>query len=249
MAYRILSPVNSFVQFDANDDANSCSFPPIPQCLPVYHDSDVAFQFAVAADTQEEADQLCANADGPYDLLTIGLTSNCIDFDILLPKPERFRMDETHVLFNFKAGFVNFQTVYNPMDCFRVLVTVAGSPFCSNCFYRIPDICYTTALEYSNNDNFAGFNYCSGGTSGDSGPTVNECDEQIVNFSNQANLVIPYTTSLQDRFGQFPTVQVWIYDTNGELVDMGIRAALDSFPPTEIRIDFGGSASGYVVIK
>jgi hypothetical protein len=50
-------------------------------------------------------------------------------------------------------------------------------------------------------------------------------------------------------YGDFPTVQVWIYDGTGQLLNMAITAAFDTYPPTMINLDFGGVASGIVVIR
>jgi hypothetical protein len=70
-----------------------------------------------------------------------------------------------------------------------------------------------------------------------------------VTFVSVATLSIPYTALLSDKYGEFPTVQVWIYDGTGQLINMGITAAFDTYPPNMINLDFGGPASGIVVIR
>lgn len=245
MSYRLYSPENSFVQFSETGEIASCGFAPLTLCLPVYYEDDVAFQVIVEGDTEEETDLLC----GAYGIKpTFGLTSNGQDFDLEFNLfPEVFRMDSKHLLYQWPHGFPGFQYSYNIGDCFSVLIELNELLFSSNCFYRTGGICWTTKLEYTNNDNFAGFNYCSGGTIPSPGGI--DCQQEFHTFNNIPILNIPYTASLKAKYGNVPSVQVWIRDVNGELVDMGIRVALDDYPPTELRFDFGGNASGVIRIS
>ena len=71
----------------------------------------------------------------------------------------------------------------------------------------------------------------------------------MVPFTSVATLDIPYTSDMQLKYGDVPTVQTWIYDGLGRLVFMGISASFDANPVTLISLDFGGIASGIVVIK
>lgn len=248
MAVTIISPRFSFVQFSESDNVQSCQFNDINLCLPVYEASDVAFQFILQTDTEEEADALC---DLQNDKITIGITDDC-DNDLLLTflgKPERYRISERQVLYLWE-NLTDFETVINEGECFLVKIIVdLGAydqyEFCSNCFQRIGDACHTSVIEFGNDENSFGYNYCfSGGEESEI-----SCEPTFVQFTNKANLIIPYTTSLQNKYGTMPTVQVWIYDVNGELVDMGIRASFDTYPPTQLRFDFGGSASGVIKIS
>ncbi len=162
MAYRFISPVNSFVQFEETGVILSCGFRPMTMCLPVFYDDDIAYQFIVEADTEEEIDLLC----GVLEALVprVGATSDCSSFDIEFDcVPDTFRIDDTHVLMQWPYGFPDFTLVYNDGDCFRIMIELGDQSFCSNCFYRVAAVCWTTRLEYSNDDNFAGFNYCANG--------------------------------------------------------------------------------------
>jgi hypothetical protein len=249
MAIRIKSPVNSFVQFDEVDEVRSCEIGPFSLCLPVFSDNDVNFQFILQTDTEGEADALC---DLHNALITIGIAEDCsqeriLDFE---EKPERFRIGTTSVLYNWQNGLPGFATVIAVAQCFIVKITIQGIytvyDFCSGCFQRIGDTCHTSVIEYGNEDNAFGFDYC-GGSAIDEETSV--CDPLFVQFTNQANIVIPYTTQLQNKYGAVPDVQVWIYDdVTGDLVDMGVRASFDGFPPTNIKVDFGGFASGVIKI-
>lgn len=246
MAYRILSPANSFVQFGESNLIQSCNYADITLCLPVYEEDDVYFQFIVAADSAEEADALC---DLENSMVVVGLASNCAGALIktFTEKPDRFRISESQVLYNWSHGLPGFSVVINVGDCFVIKVTIDESvDACSNCFNRIAGDCHTSVIEYGNEDNFAGFNYCNSEAVDDGSET---CDPTFVSFTNQSTLVIPYTASMQAKYGTVPTIKTWIYDTNGELVNMSVRQAFDTYPPTELRIDNGGPATGIVKIS
>lgn len=248
MAIRIKAPANSFIQFDEPDLIQSCQVALFTLCLPVLEDNDINFQFILDTDTEAEADSLC---DLTNSLLEIGVADNC-DSDRLLTftdKADRYRIGTKQVLYNWSHGLTNFGSVINKGSCFIIKITVQGPyslfDFCSNCLQRISESCHTSVVEYGNDDNAFGFDYC-GGTPVDNG--VDECDPTIIQFTNQPNIAIPYTALLQAKYGSTPTVQVWIYD-GSELVDMGIRVSFDAFPPTLIKADFGGLSSGIIKLS
>lgn len=245
MAYSILSPRNSFVQFAESSVVTSCNFPDIALCLPVFDDDDVYFQFVIQATTEQEADALC---DLTNELVSIGITKSCDDpnVKIFTQKPDRYRISTLQVLYNWSYGFPGFKEVINVADCFNVRVTLDDVDFCSNCFQRIGDDCHTSVLQYGNDENAYGFNYCnSEGIDTETGV----CDPTFVTFTNQATLNIPYTAGLQAKYGLAPTIKAWLYDESGELVNMSIRQAFNTYPPTELRFDFGGPASGVIKIS
>lgn len=248
MARRIISPTNSFVQFNnGNDVAESCNFRNIPFCLPVFLEDDISFQFVVENDTTTEADALCDLENGQ---ITLGIVSSC-DQDFIhefTEKPDRFRISDFQVLFNWPHGLPGIFNVVGIGDCFLIKISTVDALFdaCSNCLQRIGSDCHTSVVEYGNDENFAGFNYCnSGAVDSNSG----ECDPTFVSFTNAATLTIPYTASMQAKYGTVPTMKVWIYDGTGELVNMSVSQKLDTYPPTELRFDFGGPASGIVKIS
>lgn len=242
MPYQISTSTFSFIQFDELDTISACNWADTEMCLPVFQPSDIAFQFIVTASTEDEADALCSLDADP---LSIGTVEQCSDS--LAPfsgSLTRYRISSTQVLYYWGGGI---PTLYNYEigDCFRVGVEIFEQFFCSNCFQRIASDCHTSVIEYSGTTNQYGFSYCAG-TNEDT-ETATECDPLILEFSNQDNMVIPWTAYLQERYGDTPTVQVWIYD-GGELVAAGIRVAYDTYPPTELRMDFGGNSSGVIKI-
>jgi hypothetical protein len=250
MAISIVSPRFSFVQFAESDQVESCQFNDIHLCLPVYEPDDVHFQFILQADTEAEADALC---DLGNDLLTIGLTRSCAEENIITfaQKAERYRISTTQVLYLWAHGLTDFDTVIDRGECFLISIAVDISAyeqyeFCSNCFQRISDPCHTSVIEFGNEENSFGFNYCY--SEGEDTEEVS-CEPTFIQFINESTLVIPYTAALQAKYGVMPSVKVWMYDTNGELVNMQIRTAFDTYPPTELRFDFGGPGSGVIKIS
>lgn len=248
MSIRLRSPRFSFVQFGESNLVTSCNFADIDLCLPVFDENDVNFQFYVDTDTIAEADDL---TDLQNDLIEVGIADDCasgmlINYKTISGlKPVRFRISDRVLLYNWSHGLPNFDTVISVRDCFVIKVIVDGNEYCSNCFQRIRQDCHTSVIEYGNDDNAFDFNYCN---SGGVDPAVLPCDPTFISFTNQSTLVIPYTALLLAQYGNAPTVQVWIYDTTGELVNMGIRAAFDSYPPNELSFSFGGTASGIIKI-
>lgn len=249
MARRIISPANSFIQFNSTGDtATSCNFRDIPFCLPVFLEDDVAFQFVVENDTIEEADELC---DLTNSAIIIGIVSDCSGSVLkqFTEKPERFRISDFQVLYNWSHGLPGIFDVVNVGDCFNIKVLTTGSAFdsCSNCLQRILSDCHTSVIEYANDENFAGFNYCNSGAV-DSDSSTN-CDPTFISFTNASTLTIPYTASMIAKYGNVPTIKTWIYDGSGDLVNMSVSQKLDAYPPTQIIIDLGGNASGIVKIS
>lgn len=224
----------------------SCNFADINLCLPVYEEGDVWFQFIVQADSESEADVLC---DLENALVEILLADGCNGSTLktFTQKPDRYRISSTQVLYNWQYGLPGFAEVVSVGGCFVIKVVLQElAEACSNCLQRIASDCHTSVVEYGNDDNFAGFNYCNSGGVDES---AGDCDPTFVSFTNQSTLTIPYTAGLQAKYGDLPTLKVWIYDTNGELVNMSVRQAFDGYPPTEIRIDLGGPATGVLKIS
>lgn len=246
MAYRISSPRNSFVQFGGSGLIQSCNFANIDLCLPVYEDDDVWFQFIVTSDTEEEADALC---DLTNNLVSVSIVDGCDGdtYKTFTEKPDRYRIGPTQVLYNWQHGLPGFTSVVTVGDCFNIKATINDiNESCSNCLQRIMDPCHTSVLEYGNEDNAFGFNYCNSEGEVDAG---DPCDPTYIQFTDASTLVVPYTAALIAKYGNVPTLKVWIYDTNGELVNMNVRQAFDTYPPTELRFDFGGPATGLVKIN
>lgn len=245
MPYSISTSRFSFVQFAESDSIEACNFTAADMCLPVFADQDVWFQFYIDGTSEAEIDDLCADID----LITLGLVEACSDGFLLqfAQKPIRYRLSATRVIYLWPHGFPNFAGSLEVGECFHIKIEVADQSFCSNCFIRIGDDCHTSVVQYSNEENAFGFNYCASADGTGTGEEV-DCEPLEIPFTDQATMTIPWTAYLQERFGNTPTVQVWVLDENGELVAAGLRVALDTYPPTEIRVDFGGVSSGVVKI-
>jgi hypothetical protein len=247
MAITIVSPPKSFIQFNQAAVAAHCLWPDIvPFCLQAYENADYNFQFALQAETEEEADSICT-VDGSG--VTIGLLSIDETVDVTFTSlPQRVRISPLQVGFNWSHGLEGMIENFQIGDCFNIYVAYGETVWKSNCFTRIGDDCFTSVLEYGNEENFAGFSYCGGGSIGDEDEST-VCEPTISQFINQDTLTIPYTAMLQDKYGVMPTVQVWLYDGSGNLVNAGIEVKFDAFPPTQLLFDFGGTASGVIVIR
>ena len=250
MAVRIISPQFSFVNFNESNIIETCGWPNITEVLPIVEDDDVWFQFILETDTKSEADALCAD-EGT--MVKLGLCDNCaaansINFSDI---PERGRLDDTHVLYNWIFGFTAFSTIYSIGDCFNVRVTLNdgddSTSFCSGTTWkRMSDTCFTAVLDYYNDDNFAGFDYCGGASVASDNV---DCTPTEIAFTNQSTVDIPYTAQLLAKYGSVPSVKVWLYNPDGSLYDPGLSITLDSFPPTNIHVDLGGPASGILKIS
>lgn len=256
MGLNIISPVNSFVRFNEPPMDPLCIWGDLNFCLPVYDQEDIYFQFVIEG-TETEIDSLCTQTG---DEVTVELVETCGGPALITftDKIERIRLSPTQALYNWAHGFPNFTSVIAVGKCFLIRVTVDAAVYaypeqliaCSNCFERIGDDCYTSVIEYGNDEDAFGFKYCAGGNipSGNT-PAPIDCSPTVVQFINVATLNIPYTALLQAKYGVFPTVQVWVYDANGQLLNMGITAAFDTYPPTMIMLDLGGPGSGICVIR
>ena len=257
MAITVISPQHSFVRFGETAAAPLCIWGNINFCLPVYDQDDVYFQIVVSG-TEDEIDSLC----NPYGSeIEVSLVNTCGGASILTftEKPDRFRLSTTQVLYNWQHGLPNFTSVISVGECFHIKIVVEATPYgypdetvvkCSNCFERIAEDCYTSVVEYGNDEDGFGFKYCYGGdVDNPDNPIDLDCSPTIVTFTGVGTVAIPYTALLQAKYGVFPTVQVWVYDGTGQLINMGITAAFDTYPPTMINIDLGGISNGIVVIR
>lgn len=246
---QIISPTHSFVQFNETGIFEHCVFGSYTIPLPVVLYTDVAFQFYLSG-TSSEIDQIC----GIYgEQVRIGIVRDCDDMDFLAEftgspyndEAEIFRLSDTQILVNWAHGLPGFDSVINNEECFHIRVQIGDTKFCSNVHKRTSDSCFTSVIDYTNEENFAGFNYCSSGAANE--PEIS-CEPTIIQFTNQSTLTIPYTQSLRDSYGDVPDVQVWISDGTN-LVNMGITAVFDDYPVNTISIDFGGNATGIVRIR
>jgi hypothetical protein len=255
MGVTITAPQASFIQFSPTAKEHPI-WGTVDFKVPVYAEDDLAFQFMITADTEAEADDLMAIQE--TQLVKLGLVGNGAYSEVLIEfaeSPSRFRLNETDVLYNWEHGLPGFQGVCETGSCFRIRAEVAGEFFYSNKLERLPSDEFTTVVEYASDDNAYGFNYCASGGLDEIEPPSQVggsgavCEPTRIRFTNQEQISIPYTAQMQDYYGTIPTVQVWIYDETGELVNAGIPIKFDSYPPEVISIDLGGTASGIIIIK
>lgn len=242
MPYQILTSQFSFLQFGQTDNVTACNWDTEQICLPVFAVDDVAFQFVIQGDTEEEADALCAIDD---QVISIGTLSQCSDeITPFVDTVTRYRLSPLQVLYHWPHGITTLMD-YAVNECFRIGVEVFDQVFCSNCFIRIGDDCHTSVLEYYGSKNQFEFAYCAGELISED---ATDCDPLILQFTNQSSMEIPWTAYLQSQYGDTPSVTVWTYD-GGELVQAGQVVKYDTYPPTALLIDMGGVNSGVVVIK
>lgn len=249
MALSIQSPIHSFVTFNETGAFEHCVFGTYTVPLPVVLYTDVAFQFYLLG-TSSELDAIC----GVYgEEIRVGIVSECDDADFLTEftgapysdEAEIYRLSDTQLLVNWAHGLPGFDSVVSVGECFRIRVQIGDTKWCSNVHKRSSDSCFTSVIDYTNDENYAGFNYCSSGAVSESEIS---CEPTIIQFTNQSTLTIPYTQSMRDSYGDIPDVQAWISDGTN-LVNMGITATFDDYPVNTISFDFGGPASGIIRIR
>lgn len=250
MGITIRTPTHSFIRFNETGTFVHPIHGTVKFCLPVYDENDIAFQFVLEADTAPEA---LALLDLDNDLVVLGITdASGNPFTLQFSeKPERFKISDRQILYNWRHGLPAFDTEVAIHECFVIKIEAQmygiTYAFYSNCLERIDDADYTSVLEYGNDENAFGFNYCAADPV-DPDSAV-DCDPTVITFSNASTLTIPYTAQLQAMYGTTPSVQVWIYDGSGDLVNSGITATMDNVPPTILSFDFGGTASGVIRIS
>src|SRR5688500_6561633 len=119
MAYSILTPANSFIRFDAESFPH-CIWGTNNLCLPVYAETDIAFQFVIQADTAEEASALCTPYGSGIDM---GIVRDCDQegFDLeFADSPDRYRISDRQVLFNWPHGMPGMTGEIEVGECFFI---------------------------------------------------------------------------------------------------------------------------------
>lgn len=245
MAYRIISPRASFVQFSEQPEVH-CIYGALNFCLPVAQNNDVSFMYIIEADTEGE---IAALASGG---VTIGAVSACDDADFLVQfntGMERSRMNALQVLYT-QTNLPGVVAATQVGECFRIRVSVLGNNFCTTtCFERTADDCFTSVVRYKNDDAAFGFPCVGGAGQVDGGEAPVDCAPTVIDINNVSTLTVPYTAALKEKYGDVPTIETFIYDENGVLTKMGITEQLVGFPPTALFFDFGGPAIGKIRIS
>lgn len=242
MPYQLITSPFSFIQFSETDTVSACNWDPAQLCLPVYAQGDIAFQFIISADTEEEADILCSQVS---QVINIGTVAACNEeITPFIDTIVRYRVGPLQVLYYWPHGVTTLSD-YEVNECFRIGIEVFEQFFCSNCFIRIGDDCHTSVIEYGGSENQFSFLYCAGEAVDES---ATDCDPLILQFTNQSSMTIPWTAYLQSLYGDTPSVVAWTYD-GSELVQAGQVIKYDQYPPTNIIVDMGGVNSGVLKIS
>jgi len=255
MSANVLTPEHSFVRFDAEPPGNSCGSPDVEFCFPIVHEDDVAFQFIIETDTEQEANELC---DIGHTKIQVGITTDGVNFTrnftgLLGLKPERYRIASNKVLYNWSHGAPDFDESIAMEGCFQFMVRAQLSTGVvtglSSCFQRIPEDCFTSVIEFASPKNAFGFIYC-GYFEDAINDGADDCIDFVQPFVNQSVLSIPYTQAMRDQYGDLPDVEVFIHNPATGLFEKTILSiGMDAVPPTVITVDLGGPSSGYIKIS
>lgn len=73
---------------------------------------------------------------------------------------------------------------------------------------------------------------------------------EVIDLSSVSTATINWTTTRQNKFGDFPVTEVWVND-GGSIYKSSFQPSVDAAPPsmTVMSFDFGGSISGFIIIK
>lgn len=243
------SPPAAFLKFNTEPEEH-CIYGTLDLPLPVIYATDYAWQWVLSGSTEAETLGIFGAT------VRVGLVLDESDADFLIEFPttyQRSRLAPTQILYNWGAGFPGFSGVVAVGQCFRVRVQLDDQKWHSSRLKRIADDddkCFTSVIAYSSDSGGFGFYGC--GPADVVIPGQNEfgnCVPMVVEFVNVPNVTIPITAEMVTAYGELPSVQVWVYDTNGVLTNMGISANfIGGYPPTAIYVDLGGNASGVVRI-
>jgi len=153
----ITSPKYNFVRFGSPEE-NPCCDMDNTFCVPIFSDSDNFFQVKTDADatlqlvllrgTGNDASTLSANT------LRNWTSGDGLSFDKYNTGPGAY----IHV---WQHAFFNFATYIKCDECFQLALIGGDAPVFSNPFKRICSDCYTSIVEFYNDDNYAGFEYCN----------------------------------------------------------------------------------------
>ncbi len=170
MAITIVSPKYSFVQFN-NPLPVLCCDGDNEFSLPVIEEDDVLFQFSVVASTIVQATDIF-NTPIANVHLKIKNSSGVVLRDWTSTDGlvfEKYRTGTKTVTYQWRNAFKDFKTLIACNECFiieinanytiangAVNLTAESRPFIRKC-----DACYTTVLEYSNEEDYADFYYCN----------------------------------------------------------------------------------------
>lgn len=253
----LISPPASAIKFNQPVEEH-CVYGEVDYELPVVYSSDHAFQWILQGANEGEANGLFSAT------VRVGLVYDCDDADFAIEFAQtynRSKLAPTQVLYNWGSGYPSFTSVIAVGQCFHFRVQLDGQTWCSNVMKRFavddPNNCWTSVIDYSSSGSAFGFFACgpgnglgSGGDGGDPDEEDNVCEPTVVSFGPGVSTVtVPYTSDMRDRYGELPSVQIFIYDSNGVLTNMGVQALLVGDPISQIYVDLGGPGAGKIRIS
>jgi len=159
MANSITDARNSFITF--NDELyltqRECAIVK-PFCLPIFEASDLCFQFVLNSDLTYEY------LEDYLKIRTVSLTN----VKTLVTSTAISIVEISTGVYLFVIG-LNDSNLLNPYDigeCFSIEILITNddggtvySKISNQCLQRIPDICFTSRITYTNNENAFGFFY------------------------------------------------------------------------------------------
>jgi hypothetical protein len=170
-AINIISPKYSFVNFNPANSTANCCIGENEVCLPVCAETDLIFQFNITTANIQDANDLMNNAVSDIQLLLLDVNGNLVHnwtaTDNLLF--ERYRTGATQVTYlwrNTLLGLIGL-IQYNQCFSFKIYASTAinsnieTKEAFSNCFILKSHDCFTSVLDYANNENYADFQYCN----------------------------------------------------------------------------------------
>jgi hypothetical protein len=92
------------------------------------------------------------------------------------------------------------------------------------------------------------------GSSGNTtpGPST-QPDMETISFNNVSTVVVPYNTSRRNRFGDFPTIEIWLLDpdTLSYYKSTSAEILVDQPPPNEttFTVKPGNGSTGFIILS
>ena len=168
--YELVSPKYSFVDFNPPANTQCCEGKgELP--LPIATDNDLQFQVNADCSTIDVANNIMANADNLIQLKLLSQAGEVLHdwTSVENWKFKKYRTSEKIVTFLWYRPLTNIINLVPSSECFSLRVmaqfdigaVVLEKQADSNLFHINTNSCYTSLLEYINDEDYAGFNYCA----------------------------------------------------------------------------------------
>jgi hypothetical protein len=181
MSVTTISPKYSFVNFNSIIE-DKCCVGESSVALPVIEETDLVFQIKLNTETIAESNFIYAMPIASFQLLLYSGVGNIslLPFQNLVRNWtvadnlffERYRTGATEITFLWRKNLKDIKTLIPCNECFEIAFYIpvinfgGGAPnqsvlHFSNVFVRKCNDCFTSVLEYANNENYADFEYCN----------------------------------------------------------------------------------------